>query len=155
MTATPFGREALSVAIASEIRARDLYREIGSRIKNRAGKRRLDRLARDEDGHRVALESRYRSTTGAEFRYDPATPGGPRFDFLKTDIYTQAGALEVVSVAIAAEKEASAFYGKQLETVTDPADVKLLRRLVKFEEGHKKRLQREYDRLGKRFSWAG
>jgi len=155
MTATPFGREALSVAISSEIRARDLYREISSRIKNRAGKRRLDRLARDEDGHRAALESRFRATTGTEFKFDPASPGGPRVDFLKNDIFTQAGALEVVSVAISAENEASSFYGKQLESVTDPEDVKLLRRLVKFEEGHKKRLQREYDRLSKRFSWAG
>jgi rubrerythrin len=154
MAATPFGREALAVAISSEIRARDLYRELSGRIANRAGKRRLDRLARDEDGHRAALESRYRSIAGAEFVLDPASTGGPRFDFAKNDVFTQAGALEVVSVAISAEKESAAFYRKQLESVTEPEDVKLLRRLVAFEEGHKKRLQREYERLSKRFSWA-
>ena len=154
MAASPFGRDSLAVAITSEIRARDLYREIATRIKNRAGKRRLERLARDEDGHRAALESRYRRLYGAEYRFDPASPAGPRFDFVKTDIFTQAGALEVVSVAISAEKESAAYYQKQLESVTEPEDVKLLRRLVRFEEGHLRRLQREYNRLREHHTWS-
>jgi rubrerythrin len=154
MAETPFGQGALSAAIHSEIRARDLYQEIAKRITNRSGKRRIERLAAEEDGHRAALEARYSRIAGSEFRFDPASPDGPKFDFVKKDIFTQAGALEVVSVAIAAEKEAIAFYGKQREAVTDPEDVRLLDRLLKFETGHKKRLQREYEKLEKRFSWA-
>lgn len=148
------GREALTAAISSEIRARDLYREVSGRIVNRRGKRRMERLARDEEGHRVALAGRFRALFGGEPKADPGAPGGPRFDFVKSDIFSKAGALEVVSVAISAETESATFYGKQLESVTDPGDVKLLRRLVKFEQGHKKRLQREYERLSRGASWA-
>jgi rubrerythrin len=153
MAGTTFGKEALSGAIRSEIRARDLYREISGRIRNRAGKRRLDRLALEEDGHRAALQSRYQRLFAEEFHFDPASPGGPVFDFTKNDIFTQAGALEVVSVAISAEKESISYYSAELTRVSDPEDVRLLQRLVRFEEGHKKRLQRDYERLSKRFSW--
>jgi rubrerythrin len=155
MATTPLGREALELAISSEIRARDLYTETARRVTNRGGKRRLERLARDEDGHRRDLESRYRALARAEFRFDPSSTGGPRLDFVSSEVFTQARALEIVSVAISAESEAIAFYGKQLQTVTDPQDVRLLRSLVKFEQGHKKRLQREYERLNKGLSWVG
>jgi rubrerythrin len=154
MSGTPLGKEALSTAIHSEIRARDLYREIASRITNRGGKRRLNRLAREEDGHRAALEARYRAVFGVEHLFSAAAQGGPTFDFVKSSIGTQAGALEVVSVAISAEKEAADFYTAQLGTVTDPEDAKLLTQLVGFEQRHSDRLQKEYRRLMKKFSWG-
>jgi rubrerythrin len=154
MSTPSLGTQALSTAIHAEIRSRDLYREIAARITDRGGQRRLLRLAREEEGHRAALEARYRAAHGVEHVFDPAAPGGPVFDFVKSSVGTQAGALEVVSVAISAEKEAAAFYKAQQVEATDPEDVKLLAHLVGFENGHAERLQKEYRRLQKRFTWG-
>ena len=61
---------------------------------------------------------------------------------------------EAVSVAIEAERKAISFYTEQLRSATDAEDRTLLRRLVKFEEGHRRKLQRDYDRLNRRFNWG-
>jgi len=66
----------------------------------------------------------------------------------------QASAMEVVSFAIGLEDKAARYYLDQLKNVDDPRDVRLLKRLVRFEARHKDRLQAEYARLNSSFYWV-
>lgn len=146
--------EVLNHAVHSEIQARDFYKQIGDRVQNKKGRKRLVKLSQEEDGHRALLERRYKSLYGKDFVFDPNVKVGPRFDFVKTSLFSQSEALDVVSVGISAETEAIRYYSEQLETAEDAEDQKMLKDLVKFEKRHKKKLQSEFDRLTKKYYWV-
>ena len=59
--------------------------------------------------------------------------------------------MHVVSLAIGLEEQAARYYAEQLDKVDDPADLRLLERLVRFETKHKDKLQEEYVRLNRSF----
>jgi rubrerythrin len=148
------GETFLYHAIHSEIQARDYYKQVAERVKNQSAKDRLSKLSSEEEEHREKLEKRYNKLFDKEFQFDPNLNVSPSFSFIERDVFSQAEAMEVVSVAIKAENEAIDVYTAELEGVTEKEDVKLLKWLIKFETNHKRKLQKEYDRLAKNYNWA-
>lgn len=154
MASGTLGETFLYHAIHSEIQARDYYKQVAERVKNQSAKDRLSKLSSEEEEHREKLEKRYNKLFDKEFQFDPNLNVSPSFSFIERDVFSQAEAMEVVSVAIKAENEAIDVYTAELEGVTEKEDVKLLKWLIKFETNHKRKLQKEYDRLAKNYNWA-
>ena len=146
--------EIMNTAIQSEIQSRDFYAKMAARVSNRRGKRRLERLSQEEEGHRQLLARRFRSRYSREFTLAADADIAPQFDFRSTDVFDRMEAMEAVSVAISAEKQSIAFYAGQLESASDDEERRLLRSLVKMENAHKDRLQQEHARLDRRFYWS-
>ena len=65
-----------------------------------------------------------------------------------------ASSLEIVSFAIGIEDKSIEFYKELLKEAADKPDVKLIGSLVKFEESHKRLLQREYEALSRSNYWS-
>ena len=151
--------EILCGAIQTEIRAQDFYSRLADQIQNRRGHRKMNALSRNEEHHKKMLEKRFRSLLGRE--YNPSTDqdkttdeGAEGPNGLAEHVFTdQASAMQVVSFAIGLEDRAARYYTEQLKKVDDPRDVRLLKRLVRFETRHKDRLQAEYARLNSSFYW--
>ena len=141
--------DIMKKAIQSEIMAKDFFSKVSSKIKNKKGRRRMLKLSREEESHRNILEKRYIILYGEEFTPDPAIQVGEIFRWKEADIPDIATALEVVSIGIQGENDAIQFYKKQLENVNDAEDIKILEKLIKFEESHKIKLQRMYGRISK------
>ena len=151
--------EILGRAIRIETNARDFYSRLAGQIKNRGGRRKMQALSRSEEHHKKMLQKRFKSLLGREYKpttdqdsiadaggEDPARLGEHSFS-------DQASALQVVSFAIGMEDRATRYYTEQLNQVDDPKDVRLLKRLVRFETRHKIQLQEEYTRLNGSFYW--
>jgi rubrerythrin len=149
-----FGETSLYHAIHSEIQAREYYKQVAERVRNQAAKQRLLKLSAEEDKHREKLEKRYNKLHDKEFQFDANLNVSPSFTFIERDVFSQAEAMEVVSVAIKAENEAIDVYTAELERVSEKEDIKLLKWLIRFETSHKRKLQKEYDRLAKNYNWA-
>jgi rubrerythrin len=151
--------ETLRRAIRIEIRARDFYSVLSAQIQDRRGRGRMRALSRSEEHHKELLMRRFRSLLGKDYSpvmdQDGITDaGGEDPNILGEHVFTdQASALEVVSFAIGLEDRAAHYYLDQLENVDDPRDVRLLKRLFRFETRHKEGLQAEYSRLNSSFYW--
>ena len=151
--------EILCRAIHTEISARDFYSRLSDQIQNRRGHRKMRALSRSEEHHKVMLMRRFRSLLGRDYNpsqdQDNTTDVGAEDpNSLGKHVFTdQASAIDVVSFAIGMEDRAARYYFEQLEHVDDPSDVRLLKRLVRFETRHKDRLQAEYARLDNSFYW--
>jgi rubrerythrin len=139
--------DILTRAIHREIQTRDFYREVSDGIKNKQGRRQMSKLSGDEDRHRAILSSRFKALFGRDFVPDPHFPASPGLDSPRNAVYDQAKALEVVSIGITFENDSIDLYAGLIDKVTDPADIKLLKKLVKFEQGHRQKLQDIYERL--------
>ena len=95
-------KSAIEDAIYREIGARDFYRTIAEKITNSEGKEKFLQLSKDEDGHRIKLESWLEERFGASFvahpdRLKEAEIGGVAID-------ERTGALEALNIAIGAEE---------------------------------------------------
>ena len=145
--------DILNQAIYLEIHTRDFYREIAAKIENKKGNSQMLKLANQEDFHRDILEARFKKLFEREFVQDPEYPKDPKIASVKSAVFDQSSAKEVISIGITGENNAIQLYRKQIDTVTDAEDISLLKKLVKFEEQHKKTLQKIYARLEKKFSW--
>jgi rubrerythrin len=155
----PLNEEILGRAIRIEIKARDFYSRLAGQIRNRRGRRKMQTLSRNEEHHKKMLQRRFRSLLGRE--YNPTTnqdtaadEGGENPTSLGEHVFTdQASAIQVVSFAIGMEDRAARYYTEQFEKVDNPKDVRLLKRLVRFETQHKTKLQAEYLLLNSSFYW--
>ena len=145
--------QILSKAIHMEIYIRNFYRELSEGIRNKRGQKQMRRLSDQEDGHRKLLVSRYRGLFDKDFVQDPNYPKDPRMEATRDAVYDQTTALEAVTVGIAGEKSAIAFYSEQLDQISNPEDQRLLKKLVKFEESHLNKLQKTYQRLERYNYW--
>ena len=72
---------------------------------------------------------------------------------MRDSFYDKITAMQVVSNAITGEKYALTFYSDLHDQITDSEDRKLLKKLMKFEESHKNKLQNTYQRLEKFNIW--
>ena len=145
--------EILVKAIHMEIQARDFYREVSNKIKNKKGRKQILSLSGGEDEHRHILSSRFTALFGKDFVLDPDYPVDSRLDASKSAVHDQSSAMEVVSIGISTENISIDLYRGLADEVSDGEDIKLLIKLVKFEEKHKRRLQRIYSRLQKHNYW--
>jgi rubrerythrin len=145
--------EILTKAIHKEIQIRDFYRDVSGKIDNKKGRKQMLALSNGEDEHRDILSSRYKALFGKNFVPDPGFPADSSLDARKTTVYDQATAVDVVSIGITSENNAISLYRGLIDEVSDDEDIKILKKLIKFEEKHKKRLQRMYTRLQKFNYW--
>ena len=145
--------DILSKAIHMEIQARNFYREVSEKIKNKKGRTQMLNLSDGEQEHRDILCERFKALFGRNFAQDPDYPQDARLAASKSAVHDQASALEVVSIGIATEKISIDLYRGLIDEVSEAEDIKLLKKLVKFEEKHKQRLQKIYGRLQKHNYW--
>jgi len=145
--------DILAAAIEREVQTRDYYDRVSKKIGNEKVKKRIARLARDEQRHIEILSDRYRKLFDRD--YAPvAMDADPVFDVADEDPAVIDTALKIVSVAIGFEIEAIEVYTGYLNAADDAEEQKMLNKLIRFEQGHKKKLQHEHKRLSKGFSWV-
>ena len=137
----------LNEAIQKEIHARDFYAKISGKIVNNKGRQRMLKLSKEEDSHRKILENRYKNLFKKDFAPNPEIPPEFKFTAAEDTVLDANSSLEIVSIAIGFEEDAIQLYSGQLAAVSDPEDQKILKKLVKFEQGHKSKLQNEHQRL--------
>ena len=148
-----FGEQYLLQAIHSEIIARDLYAKLSDRVKSEKGKAVMNAMAKEEDKHHTILAERYKSLSGKEYIYDPNIKAGPDYSFLEESVFGYTQVMEALKLALGVELDSVRFYSKLVKTTSDPKDKKTLKKLVKFEESHKKILKHEIKTLEKTNHW--
>ena len=144
--------EILTKAIQSEVQARDYYNRVAEKVARPKVKKTISKMARDEEGHISTLSRRYRSQFNKDYSPVEVEPD-PKLKIAEEDAYTVDTALQIISIAIGLEEEAIEFYSEQHDRSDDEEEKKMLKRLFKFEQGHKKKFQKQLDRLNKGFTW--
>jgi rubrerythrin len=144
-------QKAVELAIYREIGARDFYKRISEEIGNADGKEKFSQLSRDEEGHRIKLESWYEKLTGGEF-----SPDDVKLEQSEIQGFTvrqQTGALEALGIAIEAEEQAREFYAERASSASDPELKQLFERLADEEAGHYSLLEAERNSIIGGFYW--
>ncbi|RJP75038.1 MAG: hypothetical protein C4532_01245 [Candidatus Abyssobacteria bacterium SURF_17] len=139
-------RQILNRAIGKEVEAKTMYEIYAQKVKEPQSKRLLEELAREELGHKHALE-----------KINPDTPGtfkaqkisSSEFsDFSDRPKITKESTMqEVLRYAIAEEADAFNFYSSLSNYADDKKLRDLLNRLASEEQTHKQRLERMYDEM--------
>ena len=140
-------------AIHNEIAAKDAYRSIADKIEASGGKKVMLAMSAEEENHREILDKRHRILTGEECKHDPELATGPSFAFIDKSVFTHTDALEALSLCLGAEIDAIEFYSDEMSRATESDDIRMLKSLVNFEKKHKKKLERELNRLKKANHW--
>jgi rubrerythrin len=144
-------QQAIELAIYREIGARNFYNRISEEIGNTDGKEKFAQLSRDEEGHRVKLESWYEKMTGGKFTPDDEKLEQSEIrDFAVAE---QTGALEALGIAINAEEQAREFYSGQAAAAADPGLKELFEKLADEEAGHFALLEAERNSIIGGFYW--
>lgn len=144
-------KAAIEDAIYREIGARDFYRSIAESIRNTEGKEKFSQLSKDEDGHRLKLESWLEGRFGEPFAPQPDKLKESEIGGIEVDKRT--GALEALNIAIGAEEKAEAFYRDQAEK-TDIQELReLLLGIADEEHGHFAMLEAERNAVIGGFYW--
>ncbi len=137
-------KQLLNRAIGKEQEAQTLYEIFAGKAEDPQSKKLLEDLAKEELGHRLALE-----------KIDPDNPGtftateisrgefGEFFD--RPQISHDATAQDVLRFAIAEEVEAFNFYSSMTKYTKDENFTNLLKKLASEEKRHKQKLERMYD----------
>jgi len=139
-------RQLLNRAIGKEQEASTLYEIYADKVDDPQSKKLLQELAKEELGHKLALE-----------KIDPESPGtfttteisGGEFGefFDRPQISKDATMQEVLRFAIAEEADAFTFYSSLTKYTRDDSFIDLLNRLASEEKKHKQRLERMYDEM--------
>jgi rubrerythrin len=136
--------QILNRAIGKEEQAKTLYEMYADIVDNRQSKLILQELAKEELGHKMALE-----------KIDPENPGtfsateissgelGEFFD--RPQLSKDSSMQDVIQFAIAEETDAFNFYSSLKKFAKDETFINLLNRLAGEEKKHKQRLERIYD----------
>jgi rubrerythrin len=145
---SPLGESILVQAIHFEHQARDFYARSAEKVKASQAVKKFAQLSKEEARHAKLLAGRLKKLYNKEMAAGSAVP--PKQAKLKaaeTAVRAEADMLEIVSVGILLENGSIKNYEELLETATEKEDIKLLGDLLNLEIGHKKILQREYDRI--------
>jgi len=139
-------RQLLNRAIGKEQEASTLYEIYADKVDDPQSKKLLQELAREELGHKLALE-----------KIDPENPGtfttteisGGEFGefFDRPQISKDATMQEVLRFAIAEEADAFTFYSSLTKYTKDDGFIDLLNKLASEEKKHKQRLESMYDEM--------
>ena len=144
-------KEALGRAIYREIGAGNIYKRLADTIKNPKGKEKFGQISRDEEAHRVKLESWFKKLFNEDFIIDAEELKHSEIE----DIYIKelTGALGALDIAIEAESKAIGFYSDQAEGTDIPELKKLFSNLADEERGHYNLLQAERQSIIGGFYW--
>jgi rubrerythrin len=150
--------DALRLAIEKERGAHQYYSDAAERATNEASKKMFTWLANEEKGHLQLLESQCAAVEqGGEWLAEDKAPAGcklsspikrsefPTLSEAKDEPRTEAPVMEILSKAIADEREAAQSYAEMAEAVSDPKGKEMLRKLSQIENGHLELLEEEYE----------
>jgi rubrerythrin len=153
-------REALSIAIEREREAYRHYSEAAERTTSESGKKLFSWLASEERGHSKILEEQWEKvkeggTWLSEEGYcsygDISHPiectEFPSASEVKAELKENAPEMEIIKEAIAAERQATAFYADLANNTDDPSGKAMFEKLSKVEQGHLDLLEEEYELL--------
>ena len=96
---------------------------------------------------------RYEDLTGTSFVIDPDLKPGPDFSFIEKSTFSHTDALDALRLCLGAEIDAINYYTRELVEATETPDIKMLKSLIKFEKKHKKKLEKEINRLQDTNHW--
>jgi len=147
------GEEVLRKAIQGEIQAMDFYMDVSNMIINKKAKNLMETLSMEEKKHRDILENRYKFLYKKEFEEIPGFIFDKNLNISKLGLTSKSDAIQILSSAIEAESNAIKFYSELLNETESDEDKDLLKSLIKFEEGHKQKLQDEYLSINKNYTW--
>lgn len=147
------GEEILRKAIQGEDQAYNFYSKVKDLMINKKSKIFMENLANEELKHKNILEKRYKALYGKDFEEIPGFIFDENLKIENLGLNSQSDALQILSSAIEAEKNAIVFYSKLLKDVDNEEDLELLKYLIDFEESHKIKLQNEYQTINKDYYW--
>jgi rubrerythrin len=125
--------EALGVAIRAEMDANAMYTSLANRVRNQTVKNKLLFLANEEAKHRDLLTARYQEMfPGVEM----ALPDKIFSEGSKGAVIDQMSLVDVMNVAIGAEKKARAFYLDAAKNSIDPKGKMMFEYLAQTELSH-------------------
>lgn len=150
--------DALRLAIEKERGAHQYYSDAAKRATSEASKKMFAWLANEEQGHLHLLESQCAAVEqGGEWIAEDKAPAGctlsnpidrsefPKLSEAKDEHRTEAPEMDILSKAIADEREAAQSYAEMAEAVSDPKGKAMLRKLSQIENGHLALLEEEYE----------
>lgn len=150
--------DALRLAIEKERGAHQYYSDAAKRATSEASKKMFAWLANEEQGHLHLLESQCAAVEqDGEWIAEDKAPAGcklsapidrsefPSLSETKKQTRTEAPEMEILSRAIADEREAAQSYAEMAEAVSDPRGKEMLRKLSQIENGHLALLEEEYE----------
>jgi rubrerythrin len=151
---------ALNLGIEREKGAQKFYFEAVSRVRNESSKKMFAWLANEELGHAKTLEKaraavqkkkKWPSVDEYSSSGDISEPLSrtefPKLSESKGAIKEDIPEMEILSKAIADERDAMSFYAEVAEGVSDPEGKKMLQTLSAIEKGHLELLEEEYEWL--------
>jgi rubrerythrin len=144
-------KDAISRAIYAEIGAMNFYSRIAGKIENPEGQSKFIQLSDDEKGHRDTLKKWYSKLFDTGFVEDEEEIKSSEIGDI--EINEQAGAVEVLNIAIEAESKANEFYLTEAEKAEDPEVRKMFEKLALQEQGHYDLLTAEKNALTGGFYW--
>lgn len=139
-------KAALEIAITEEIKAYSMYSNLSAKVKSAATRTMLRELADQELGHRKLLEN---VVAGQKFeilgRSVSASQRGIVDFLVVSDLKENASPQEVMIFAIKAEEKAFNFYTDFKNHFGTTELGQLFSKLAVEEQGHKTRLETEYE----------
>ena len=152
--------DALRLAIEREKGAHKFYSDAAAKVDREASKEMFNWLANEELGHIKVLEKartavQEKKTWLKESDYSAGgeiTKPIDRSEFpgpteAKAEITQDIPEMEILSRAIADEKDAMSFYADVAEGISDPEGKKMFKTLAAIEKGHLELLEEEYEWL--------
>ena len=137
-------RQVINRAIGMEEEARMMYEIYSEKVENAQARSLLEELAREELGHKLALEKIDPDNPGT-FKSSELSSGEIGEIFDKPQISKEATMQEVLRYAISEETGAFNFYNSLAAYVADENFLNLLKKLASEEKNHKQKLERIYD----------
>jgi rubrerythrin len=134
--------ETLTIAIRSEVEAKQIYHRASAKVVNESLKGRLDFLEQEEDMHRRVLEEVYHKKFPDIDLVLPDASILPRMDIAVSEDST---VMDLLEVAMEWERLSGEFYEKLVEKTTDHGSRAILISLSAAEWGHFHLIKSEYD----------
>ncbi|MBN2092940.1 ferritin family protein [candidate division KSB1 bacterium] len=139
-------KDALEIAITEEIKAYSLYNNLSAKVKNAATRTMLHELADQELGHRKLLENVVAGQKYEILGKNVSANQKGIVDFLViSDLKENASPQEVMIFAIKAEEKAYNFYTDFKNHFGKTELGQLFAKLATEEQGHKTKLETEYE----------
>ena len=153
-------RQALETAAALEREIRNIYKEASAQTDDPAGKRVLNLMAEEEDGHLKYIESKLAALDGAGSAPGPLPENllpdlaalSPETDGASPRPTPKQAELSILARIRDAEAKTADFYKGVLSTLPE-ADQPLFRRFAEIEAGHLHLVEAEIDHLTHRGAW--
>ena len=150
--------DALRLAIENEKGAHKYYSEAAERATSEAGRKMFLWLASEEKGHLELLENQCAAVErGEPWLAEDQAPAGcklsepiansefPMLSEAKDAPKAESPEMEILSKAIADERDAASSYAEMAEGVSDPKGKEMLLKLSAIEKGHLALLEEEYE----------